>query len=224
MRSLFERLPPRWVAVLERRDPFLARVSGLIHVGANTGQEREQYARHNLDVVWIEPIPEIFAELQRNLERFPKQHAFEYLIADEDDEEHVFHIANNHGASSSMLALNLHKEIWPDIDYQESIVLKSTTLASLVKRENLDLNKYQALVMDTQGTELLVLKGASDLLKGFSYIKTEATDFECYTGCCTVAEIEQFLTRHGFRECRRNKFAFRKGVGACYDILFRRLR
>lgn len=224
MRSLFDRLPPRLVAFLEYRDPFLKRVSGLIHIGANTGQEREQYARHDLDVVWIEPIPAVFAELKRNLEPFPKQQAFEYLVADKDDEEHVFHIASNHGASSSMLALNLHKEIWPDIDYQESIVLKSTTLATLVEREGLEMSKYQALVVDTQGSELLVLKGASDLLKGFSYIKTEATDFECYTGCCTVAEIEQFLTGHSFRECRRNKFASRKGVGACYDIVFRRLR
>ena len=210
------------VKTLKPGDPFLNQVSGVIHVGANVGQEREQYARHDLDVVWIEPIPEVFAELKRNLEQFPKQQAFEYLVADKDGEEHVFHIADNDGRSSSILDINLHKEIWPDVSYQESIVLKSTTLASMVERERLDLGKYQALVMDTQGSELLVLKGATELLGAFTYIKTEAADFECYAGGCTVAEIEQFLARHGFQECTREEFASREGVGTYYDIVFQR--
>ena len=38
-------------------DAFLRKVSGVIHVGANLGQERAHYARFRLDVVWIEPIP-----------------------------------------------------------------------------------------------------------------------------------------------------------------------
>ena len=39
------------------RDAYLKRVTGVIHVGANAGQERELYASFHLDVVWIEPIP-----------------------------------------------------------------------------------------------------------------------------------------------------------------------
>src|SRR5215472_4628952 len=40
-------------------DSFLRGVSGVIHVGANTGQERELYEKFGLHVVWIEPIPEV---------------------------------------------------------------------------------------------------------------------------------------------------------------------
>jgi FkbM family methyltransferase len=79
-------------------------VSGVVHVGANLGQEREVYAALGLDVVWIEPIPEIFAQLKENVQGFPNQLAIEALVTDIDDKEYVFHIANNDGASSSILA------------------------------------------------------------------------------------------------------------------------
>ena len=41
-------------------DAFLRRVRGLVHVGANTGQERESYASHGLSVIWVEPIGDVF--------------------------------------------------------------------------------------------------------------------------------------------------------------------
>src|SRR5262249_367879 len=76
-------------------DSFLRKVSGVIHVGANLGQERVLYSRHGLNVIWIEPIPEIFRELSRNVEGFPWQRAYQYLITDRDDAEYTFHISNN---------------------------------------------------------------------------------------------------------------------------------
>ena len=36
---------------------FLADARGVIHVGANVGQERDLYAAYRLPVVWIEPTP-----------------------------------------------------------------------------------------------------------------------------------------------------------------------
>ena len=206
------------------RHAFLRRVSGVIHVGANSGQERDLYARHDLDVVWIEPIPEVFLQLERNLATYPRQRAFQYLVTDKDNEQYTFHIASNNGGSSSILDMRLHKRIWPQVHYERSIQLHSITLDSFVKRQNLDLDKYDALIMDTQGSELLVLTGAASLLNRFKYIKTEVPDFESYSGCPTVRDIEGFLSAHGFRECSRKQFASMDGVGAYYDIIYRRLQ
>jgi FkbM family methyltransferase len=201
-------------------DSFLHHVSGVIHVGANTGQERELYAKHNLDVLWIEPIPEIFEELKNNLKEYPRQQAYKYLVTDRDNKSYEFHVANNNGASSSLLNLDLHKDIWPQIHYERSIIIKSLTLASLVENEDINMEIYDALVMDTQGSELLVLQGAEPLLRRFKYIKTEASDFECYTGCCQLKDIENFLFKHGYREYSRNHFASRKEGGKCYDVVY----
>lgn len=206
----------------KKPDAFLRRVSGVIHVGANAGQEREIYAGHNLDVVWIEPIPEVFSELKANLKKFPRQQAYRYLITDRDDEEYTFHIANNQGQSSSILELDLHKDIWAEIHYEKAILLKSITLSSLVRAEKIKINKYDALIMDTQGTELLVLKGAEGLLSRFKYIKTEAADFEVYKGCCRVEDIADFLGKRGFKEFSRHQFAYRNEGGACYDIVYKK--
>jgi hypothetical protein len=82
---------------------YLSGVQVVIHVGANEGQERELYAAFGLHVIWIEPIPEVCETLELNLSTFPKQHAYNYLVADEDGKEYQFHIADNAGASSSIL-------------------------------------------------------------------------------------------------------------------------
>ena len=164
-------------------DGFLRDVSGVIHVGANTGQERKLYAQYRLRVAWIEPLAEVFAALQANLAAFPDQRALQSLITDQDDREYPFHVANNAGGSSSILDLYLHKDVWPEVTYTKTIMIRSKTLVTLLKDEHIDPSAYDALVMDTQGSELLVLQGAIPLLGNFKYIKIEVADFEAYKGC-----------------------------------------
>lgn len=202
---------------------FLNNVTGVIHVGANAGQERTLYAKHNLNVIWIEPIPDVYQNLKRNLADFPRQRAFQYLITDRDDAEYTFHISNNNGQSSSIFDLNLHKEIWPTVSFRESIHLKGLTLASFAQKEGVDMSQYNALVLDTQGSELLVLKGAESLLPYFRYIKTEAADFESYAGCCKVEDIDSLLKQSGFIKRRQDKFASKTGIGSYYDVLYKRI-
>jgi FkbM family methyltransferase len=207
-----------------KRDPdrFLCKVSGVIHVGANTGQERELYAKFGLRVLWIEPIPEVFEKLKVNVANFPQQHVLKCLVTDQDNVVYPFHIANNEGHSSSILNLNLHKDIWPQVAYEKTITLQSKTLPSLLEEEHIDYSEYDSLIMDTQGSELLVLKGAVSILKNFTYIKTEVPDFESYTGCCQLADIASFLARQGYREFSRQKNAERPNVGSYYDIVYKR--
>src|SRR5579862_7247657 len=89
-------------------DAYLCKVGGVIHVGANSGQERNLYAQLELDVAWVEPNPPVFERLRANLAEFPKQRAYQYLIADQDEQEYIFHVASNGGESSSILPLAKH--------------------------------------------------------------------------------------------------------------------
>jgi FkbM family methyltransferase len=206
-----------------RKDPnrFLRDAKGVIHVGANVGQERHLYERHGLSVLWIEPMPDVFRTLHANLEGFGRQRALECLVTDRDDGEYEFHIANNSG-SSSILDLEHHKDIWPGVEITRTITLPGMTLASLLTAQGIDPAAYDALIMDTQGSELLVLKGAEPVLPNFRYIKTEVADFEAYVGCCQVKDIEAFLTPRGYTEISRHRFAGRPGVGHYYDIVYER--
>jgi FkbM family methyltransferase len=201
---------------------FLRSAHGVIHVGANVGQERELYARRGLDVLWIEPIPEVFATLRTNIAAFPRQRALQALVTDRDDHEYEFHVANNAGESSSILELKEHKDVWPKVAFTTSIKLRGVTLPTLFAREGVDITRYDALVMDTQGSELLVLKGAESLLPRFAYIKTEVPDFEAYEGCAQLGDLAAFVAARGFAELVRNRFASRAAGGHYYDVVYRR--
>jgi FkbM family methyltransferase len=205
-------------------DAFLRLVRGVIHVGANAGQERDIYASHGLYVIWIEPISEVFDQLQKNLLTLPRQRAMQYLVSDEDGKEYEFHVANNGGASSSILELNLHRDIWPDVAFESTIRLRSVTLDALVERGEIDSAMFQALVLDTQGSELLVLRGASRLLRNLQFIKAEAADFDSYLNCAKADELIDWLRPHGFVLRHQVAFARHPGGGRYYDLLFARVQ
>src|SRR3954447_10825341 len=157
-------------------DSFLRKVPGVVHVGANSGQERDTYRDFGLRVLWIEAISEVFNELVRNISDHPKQKAICALLTDEDDAEHQFHIASNEGASSSIYQFGQEcLDIWPELSFLSSRTLRSRRLDSLFGSESISPSDYPALVMDVQGAELLVLKGAGQMLSQFRYIKTEAS-------------------------------------------------
>ncbi len=207
-----------------KKDPdrFLEELRGVIHVGANTGQERDLYKHYNLDVIWVEPIPEVYETLKKNLEAYDRQKSFQYLITDKENEKYDFNVADNDGASSSIFDFKYHKDIWPGVGIQRTISLESITLPAFLKKENINIDKYDALIMDTQGSELLVLQGAEEMLGHFRYIKTEVSDFESYEGCCQVDDIQKYLASQGFREHARNLFATRRS-GNYYDIWYRKV-
>lgn len=199
---------------------FLRRARGVVHVGANYGQERDIYASFGLHVVWLEPIPEIFDALARNVSSYRNQHAFKYLIAEEDGKECEFHVANNGGASSSMLGLAKHQEMWPDVAFTRTFTITSVTLCTALKNEHIDLDQYDVLVLDTQGSEQRVLVGAVSLLSKFRFVKVEVPDFESYEGCCQLERLSAFMAAQGFQEYSRIPFSHRPGLGTYYNVIY----
>ena len=201
---------------------YLKKVSGVIHIGANIGQERFNYKALDLDVIWIEPIPVIYKKLSNNINLIPNQLALNYLITDKDDMEYELKVTDNEGMSSSIFDLHLHKEIWPEIKNNENIKIKSKTLETIFKEKEINLDKYQALIIDTQGSELLVLKGCRSILRKFKYIKTEASDFEVYKNCCQLKDIEKFMNENDFYRIDIQLFKEKISVGKQYDVLYKR--
>jgi FkbM family methyltransferase len=200
----------------------LDHVRGVVHVGANTGQERDLYEFYGLDVLWIEPIPEVFESLSAHIRGYARQRALRYLLTDRTGVEYAFHVASNGGQSSSILELGRHREMWPSVHYERTIALESATFDWMVEHERIDLDRYDMLLLDTQGSELLVLRGASAHLSAFRFVQTEVADFEAYTGGCTLAELAAFLGERGFAECGRTLIEEHPGGGAYYDVLYER--
>ncbi len=199
---------------------YLKAAHGVIHIGAHTGQERDLYG--DLPVVWIEALPVAFKVLCEQIADRPKQRAFNYLVA--DGRRHKFGVSNNAGQSSSIFDFALHKELWPDVGHVASLDVDSVTLAKIIDRHGLDLNVYDALVLDVQSAELLVLQGAGDYLARFKWIQAEACDFEAYRGGCQLKDLDEYLGSRGF--VREKLFAGqgRAGVGVCFEAMYRNVR
>jgi FkbM family methyltransferase len=211
MKDYYKQKPP---------DEYLKGLNGVIHIGANSGQERDLYLSFDLEVLWIEPIPEIFNLLVENIKPYLKQKALNYLITDKDNLEYVLHVANNNGASSSILEFRMHKDIWPEVKYERDIRLKSITLPLLLGDSKIECRQYEALILDTQGSELLILRGAAQILPNFKYIKIEVPNFESYSGCCKLTEVGDYLANNGFTEYSRMEFARHISGGSYYDIVY----
>jgi len=223
-RLIGKRLYLRLRIGMQEDNSYLRRTRGVIHIGANDGQERDLYAAFGLNVIWVEPIPEIFESLKQNISKFPEQRAFNCLVMGEDGQKYEFHIANNAGASSSVLDFSKHKEMWPEITYTNTITIQGITLGTLLETENIDIRRYDVLVLDTQGSEHNILVGAGNLLANFKFVKVEVPDFESYKGCCQIGELSEFMLSHGFREFRRLPFMHVSRVGTYFDMIYTKVR
>src|SRR5678809_1402693 len=133
---------------------FLKDANGVIHVGASTGQERDIYDSYGIPVIWIEAGIEEYEWLRRNLEDFPQQYAINALVGKKDGEEVTFYKANN-SYSNSIFKLLKHTEVWPDVHMIDSEPRVTSTLETVL--EKYDLSKFDTLILDVQGAELLVL-------------------------------------------------------------------
>jgi FkbM family methyltransferase len=200
----------------------MKQLKGVIHVGANAGREREIYVSYGLNVLWIEPVPELFKKLKSAISSYPSQRALEYLVLDNDDETITLHVSNNEGESSSVMDLALHRDVWPSVYFTRDIEIQSHKLDTIIDSEHIDLAEYDGLVLDVQGSELLVLKGAQRVLQHARMVRVEVADFEAYAGCARPDQIAALLGTYGFREWTRTFFAEHGDGGRYYDIIFRR--
>src|SRR5262249_50061244 len=76
------------------------------------------------------------------------------------------------------------------------------------------------MVLDTQGSELLILQSAETILDGFNFIQVEAANFEAYRNCATVDTINSFLRGYGFRLLEERLQARRKAGAEYFELLF----
>jgi len=200
-------------------------VKGVIHVGASTGQETSDsgikfYDSYDLNVVWVEPIPSVYNILKQNIKNFKKQYALNALISDVEGKEYDFFITNNNGESSSIFELAEHRDIWPNVSCIGKATMIGRTLTALLTENEINIDDYDCLVLDTQGSELLVLSGCIDILSKFKYINMEVADFESYKDCCKLTEVDAFFKENGFK--RTNLTPWNKGhpTGDYYDALY----
>ncbi len=168
-------------------------VESVLHVGANEGQERNDYAASGASpVLYVEPVDSAFAILQANLADMPFHKAIRAVCAERAGEEVLFNVASNGGQSSSLFALGAHAEHHPDIVYTGAQRMVTTTVDQIVA-EHCAGRVPNLLVIDAQGADLRVLQGARQSLPAVDGVYIEVSEQPLYEGGCTYREITDFL-------------------------------
>lgn len=177
-----------------------AKPQGVLHLGANTGQEAEIYCQLGIpNVIWVEADPNLFRKLQDHVKAFPGQRALRACVGEEDGKEVEFNIANNGGQSSSILPLGTHAQEHPEVRYVGKLKMQTIRVDTLLTRMDIHLSRNWLLNLDLQGAELLALKGMGTLLhSNFRYVYSEVNDQELYKGCALVEEVDAYLWQYGF--------------------------
>ncbi|MEX1080752.1 MAG: FkbM family methyltransferase [Halofilum sp. (in: g-proteobacteria)] len=183
-------------------DEYMTHAAGVLHLGAHTGQEREQYAQMDLPVVWVEAHPIIHRRLQANIAAYPNQWALCGLLADRDGRQVDFgRSANVGGESSSIFGFGVHAHaMWPDQELHmiERVTLPTVTLDSLLQAHGVRAADHDFWVLDIQGAELLALRGARQSLRACRALVIEISTVEVYRGGALWPEVRDFLEFEGF--------------------------
>ena len=173
------------------------KIQGIIHVGANNGQEIVDYVADNIKkLLFVEPIPDVYNNLLENVKLYSEKiDVLSYNIALGNDTKVVdFTISSNNGMSSSVLKPNLHLSLHPEVSFINNISVP------MDKLDNLNFNKidYNFINIDVQGFELEVFKGSSETLKYIDYIYTEVNNDYVYSDNALVLELDEYLQKFGF--------------------------
>jgi FkbM family methyltransferase len=176
-------------------------IKGVIHVGAHKAEELEYYSNKlNVEnVIWIEANLDLISDISNRISK-KRGHSVVWAAAyDEDFLELNLNISNkNYGESSSLLDLKKHSEVYPDVFYLDKKPVITKRIDSIIEYSAYDISRYNFINLDTQGTELKVLKGCEKILENIDYIYCETNEIEMYKGCCLSNEIDEYLKKYSF--------------------------
>lgn len=168
----------------------------LIDVGARGGiPSRWAPFYQRLDVVAFEPDTEECSRLNSQ----PHEYSIRYLpvaLGAEDGEKATLYVCRSPGCSS---LLRPNTEFCSDYPYGQAMQIVGTLDLELRRMDTVCAEfSPDVIKIDTQGTELDVLRGAGQLLDSALAVELEVEFVSQYVGQSLFADVDSFMRDHGF--------------------------
>lgn len=211
LRSLYKHTRVEVLGLTNRGDSFnqqyqLMRKSLpkiIFDVGANRGQTTVNYLRYFLDatIYGFEPYPPSFEAYKTRFFGLHKVIPVEVSLSDKTGVSKLY--CNDCDYTNSLLkplpeSKRTYKDINQQLKHVKTIYSKTITLDKFT--EDNRIKAIDILKMDTQGSELRILKGAARLLKHkmINIIYTEIGFLPMYEGHALFSDIETLLRKSGY--------------------------
>jgi FkbM family methyltransferase len=183
---------------------FKPEITGILHVGAHDCEEKSEYNRFNIsddNIFWVDAMS---GKIDSNKQKYGQHlNIYHGVIDDEDDKTVNFHITNN-GESSSILEFGSHETHHPHVKVVSTQEMKTTRLDTLIERHQIPIEKLNFLNLDIQGVELRALKSMEKHLQHVRYIYTEVNIEQVYKDCDQMPDIDEYLSKFGFKRAATN--------------------
>lgn len=171
------------------------KINKCIHIGAHKCEELPIYINMGFvkdDIIWIEGNNDMIEIANNN-----NITIYNYVITDKDNDDIILYKAND-TASSSILDIARHKEVYPDISYITKSKSKSITIDTFFDTKGINATEYDFLNIAIQGAELMALHGAIKYLKYAKAIYIKIHEIELYKNCPCIKDIDDFLKEYNF--------------------------
>ncbi len=153
-----------------------------LDVGAHTGRFSILASKNFNKIYAIEPFPENFSVLKKNLHINHIKNVYPINLAISDRNREVFLSELNMNTGAVRVAK------------KGKIKVKAITLDNLIKKNKIPLNTIHLIKIDVEGHELNVVKGAKKILKESNPVLIiESTK-------PNVEKLEKFLSKFGFQK------------------------
>jgi FkbM family methyltransferase len=184
------------ISISDLKKFWIPNSAQVIHCGAHLAEESDDYISNGFNnIVWIEAMPEIFSELHKKVSLLEGNLALNACLWSRTRELLEFKVSSN-SYSSSILDFGTHSVTYPEIKWERSIKLMSSTLDSLELPPKID---PLLLVLDLQGAEFQALMGGNSVLRDTDFIYVEVSKNQLYKNSTNWDEITQFLKVKGFK-------------------------
>jgi FkbM family methyltransferase len=169
-------------------------VKVIFDIGAANGRTSEQYhqAFPNATIYSFEPFPDSFKALQSFAQDKPYIVPLNFAVSDQVATAD-FHVTALNDASSLFSPNMTGSSFDRHHVHKNTIQVKTTTIDAICAQYQI--GQIDLLKLDTQGAELIALKGASKILgeKRIKLIYSEVQFIHLYKGAAQFFEINHFL-------------------------------
>jgi FkbM family methyltransferase len=174
---------------------LVRQAKGVLHIGGHYGEEAEVYNALRKPVLWVEGVSDYYKVLIENIGAYPFQKALNYFLSDTHQISAPFYVTNNEGSSSSLLKLN-DKNPYKGLEVSKVMTVETFRLTEIISSN--EIINYDHWIIDVQGAELRVLKGAREYLKFAKTLVIECSTYDLYATQAHFHQIADYLSDLGF--------------------------